>query len=74
MAKDSMETLWSDAAKRYAEVSGLKFEDLPRPRSTEDLIQSVTDQNRQYEKFREKQARRTLKSIYHITIVKLCGN
>ena len=45
MAEANFVVLWEQAGRRYAELSGRPLKDLPMPQTTEELIQSVTDQN-----------------------------
>lgn len=47
-----MEEMWREASKRYAEKSGKRLEDLPKPRSTDELMQQVEQENNRYEDFR----------------------
>jgi len=54
MAPSDMENMWLEASKRYAKKSGTKLEDLPKPRTTQDLMNQVEKQNKQYEAFRDK--------------------
>lgn len=44
--------MWREASKRYAKKSGKRLEDLPKPRSTDELMQQVEQQNNRYEDFR----------------------
>lgn len=52
MAQSDMEEMWREASKRYAEKSGKRLEDLPKPRSTDELMQQVEQENNRYEDFR----------------------
>lgn len=52
MAQSDMEEMWREASKRYAKKSGKRLEDLPKPRSTDELMQQVEHQNNKYEDFR----------------------
>ena len=47
-----MEEMWREASKRYAKKSGKRLEDLPKPRSTDELMQRVEQENNRYEDFR----------------------
>lgn len=49
-----MESMWLEASKRYAEKSGKRLEDIPKPRTTEELTDQVEKQNKQYDDFRNK--------------------
>ena len=55
MAMEDFEALCTNAGKRYAETAGKNLQDLPMPRTTEELIQNVEGGNKRYEHFREKQ-------------------
>lgn len=54
MAPSDMESMWLEASKRYAKKSGTRLEDIPKPRTTQDLMNQVERQNKQYEGFRDK--------------------
>lgn len=54
MAPSDMESMWLEASKRYAKKSGTRLEDIPKPRTTQDLTNQVERQNKQYEGFRDK--------------------
>ena len=41
MAPSDMEEMWREASKRYTKKSGKRLEDLPKPRSTDELMQQV---------------------------------
>lgn len=55
--KNDFESLWANARTRYAEVSGTDLKELAMPKTTDELINKVENQNSQYRHFREKQVK-----------------
>lgn len=48
MPENEFTSLWDDARKQYAELSGKDLKDLVMPRTTDELITSVESQNKDY--------------------------
>jgi hypothetical protein len=55
MAPSDMEEMLREASERYAKKSGKRLEDLPKPQSTDELMQQVKQANQMYKGFRAKQ-------------------
>jgi hypothetical protein len=74
MATKDIGTLWQEARKRYADISGKDLKDLPMPKTTEDLLSNVEKQNQDYKHFREKSG--TLFTVLSAAVkpIELVGN
>lgn len=74
MATTDIGTLWQEARKRYADISGKDLKDLPMPKTTEDLLSNVEKQNKDYKHFREKSG--TLFTVLSAAVkpIELVGN
>lgn len=55
MAKTDFEALWQDAARRYTETAGQPLQNMHMPRTVEDLMKDIKEQNTSFKHFREKQ-------------------
>lgn len=73
-ANEDFERLWADACEKYADISGKKLEDLPRPESADDLVASVENQNEDFKHFRHRA--HTLLKVLKWTVqpIELVGN
>ena len=58
MSKGDFASLWTNARKRYYEISGKDLGDIANLQTTDELLKRVESQNLQYKHFREKQVRK----------------
>lgn len=58
MPNNDFASIWDSARIQYAQASGKDFKDMPIPKTTDELLNSISKQNGDYKHFREKSVRR----------------
>ncbi|KAI9833813.1 MAG: hypothetical protein M1826_006336 [Phylliscum demangeonii] len=76
MAGDQISLIWADAVSQYYKTTGINLHDdrSPKPRSAEDLLKQVDQQQSNFTEFRNKRA--TMFQVLQVTLmpVELLGN